>query len=395
MRRTRLVAFRTLAIALFAAAGLVWTLQVPSGAVAPVETGYWTRPLPTQSDEIEGQASPGPAVMADLSPQVDVPEPTIPVTTLPPTPVPIPTVPQPPITTPPPPANPPPPAPVPDGGLYVANTNAGATGVSALRFADTDVGDAVLRLVFAQGTIDAGPMVACPALAGWIPQQNGSWSTRPPDDCERLAIEGNLTPDGALVEFSLPNGFLPIGATTYDVIIRPLSTSGDPFQAVFEAPDAQALEVLSPAEPIQAPPDTVFDPGFDLPGDDIIDPNLAPGGFGFGTDSFTEDLAPGTPIDDDGGVVEPPPAVIGGAANPIEAVADVLDNPAARIMSVLALAMMGAWFFWASNQPVRAPRLLGGLAGSRPEPATIDPFSRPRGIGRFARPRAEPPQKLV
>jgi len=85
----------------------------------------------------------------------------------------------------------------------------------------------------------------------------------------------------------------------------------------------------------------------------------------------------------------------GGAPAAPSLIAEILEpfteSRTGRIISVLVLLAMGAGLWLFGGRPVRAPKLLGALAGD--VPAIVDEQSG-RGIGRFRRARTAPPQRL-
>ena len=378
----RRIALRLASAGCAASAALVAVLPAPpSGAVAPVEASWWARQTPLSSDAQASAQSSSGAVVVDLAVAPGTPAQLPPPPTVPEPPAPPPTV-APPATVPEAPANPPPPVPVPAGGLYVANSSAGPTGMSAMRFNVADVGQAVLKLAVAGGSTPVtGNIRLCPALSGWLPVENGLWSARPAHDCDRTFVEGKLVDDGAAVEWSIHEGFVEAGTATFDVILMPV-VGGATFNVAFDKPSASALTVLTTAVEttttefplpddgeLPPPAEELPDDGFALPDDpDIADQGGTPGNSGSSS---------------------------GGLPTPASLLKPFTEDRTARVISTLVLVAMALGFYWLSTQQQRSPRLLGALASATGGRVVVTPrVERARGIGRFARPRSTPPSRL-
>lgn len=392
--------------ALCLAAGLLLALApAPSGAVAPIEVGYWSKVFPLQSDERVTGQHVGDVVLFDgVLAQVpgpdDIPNPIEgPVTTVP-LPVPPPTVPESPATVPGPGEDTPNPG-VPEGGLWVANDLTGPRAVSALRF-QGDIGAGILRLDYAPGSTLAAPLAACPIVSDWTPVAGGAWENRPAEDCGRFRLTGRLVPDGTAIQFSIPQGFVPFGQRFLDIAIVPVPGSGEVFDAYFEAPSADSFEVIQAQVP--PPSETTLPPPTNLPTTmppaTVARPSTGAGNAPAAVPApvvtrpiadTPEEIATGTTIvgGGTGGVIPTPVA---------EFVEPLTESRAGRILSVFLLLALAGGLFWLSSQPVRAPRLIGGAAaggGAVPVsvPVPVEPATT-RGIGRFRRDRTAPPERL-
>jgi hypothetical protein len=390
---------RIAALLCIAASVLVGLLPSTSSAEAPQATGWWSRRVPFQGDaQVEGQSARQPVRFRSAStPQQELPvpvpggedgsEPTPgPVTTLP-SPAPVPTVP--PVVTLPDDEGPGTPNPtVPEGGLWVANDATGPAAISALRYRG-DIGSAELTLAFAPGSSTVGPVVACPALSEFDPGPEGAWGDRPAHDCQRFAISGRTTTDGSAMAFSIPQGFVPFGKRTLDIVVLPAPGSGDTFSLYFQKPGEDSLDVISGQE---LPP-----PVAELPEPDPLTlpttlPETTPSFDAGSTSDFTdlpvvtEDVPAPAEIDltgDDGSVV---PTQIAELFEPFT------ESRTGRIIAVGLLLAMGAGLWYFGGQPVRHPQLLGALAGDGP--VADKPSPTGRGIGRFQRERTAPPNRL-
>lgn len=383
---------RGLAVVCIALGTVVGVLPAPSGAEAPQATGYWARRLPFQGDApVEGQSTGAPVRFSSAaSPAQEPPtDPTIPIVEGPattvPLPVPVPTIPVPPITTPPDPgpssSNPT----VPAGGLWVANDPTGAAAISALRYRG-DIGAGDLTLRFAPGSTTVGPVVACPALSEFEPVEGGSWADRPAHDCDRMSLSGRRSADGTAMEFTIPQGFVPFGERVLDIVVLPAPGSGDPFSLYFEPPGEDSLVVTQGQElPAPAPELPEIDPA--------TLPTFTTPDVGGDAGAFDVDL-PSVPLE--AAAAPPAPSELGSGASAPSPIADIFEpfreSRVARIICVLVLLGMGAAFLVFGGQPIRAPRLLGALAGDAA--VLVDRSPTGRGIGRFRRERAGTPHRL-
>lgn len=260
----------------------------------------------------------------------------------------------------------PPPPGVPDGGLVVGHAPDGATAITAVRFTLGARETApVLRLVVAddQGGADAG-LVACRATTQWQPAEAGVWGERPRTACERGSVPGTRASDGSAWTFALAtlvrNGDL-------DVVIAPVG-GGPAFQIAFARPTRSSLSTRT-AGPAATPSPTPASPppatgGLPLPPAPAPFPTLGPPSSPVATTvpSPVPTLSP-----------QPAPTV---ATPPVAATPDDTADRAIGILLALLVAGAAVAVAW-------SPRLL----------AAPDPEA-PRGLGRFARPRTEPPPPL-
>lgn len=379
------------ASALVAAAGLV-VMPPGSGAEEPIIVGWWYRDVPLSSDAMAAQSAGTPVIARIATSPAEAsqvpPPPAVP-------PLPLPTVP-PSVTVPDPGQNVPTPSPAPDGGLLVAGDPTGARAMAALRFDLPDAAGAILRLTIATGSTPVAGVRACPALTDWQAGPDQAWSRRPAHDCDRLSVSSTKSSDGTTLEWQLPDSFRDPQSPTYpfyDVLLVPPSGDGTPFQVAFNKPGSNALEVTSLLPEIEP-----YDSGDVDYGGPSIDPSYSSDGYdvsGVGSD--------GTYTDGPLGTVEFQPTASGGGGGgagrqPLDRLADALENPTTRRLATLALLLIGGYAYWQSGRSAdRAPRLLGALAGPSQHiaDALVRPaVARPRGIGRFVRDRPDPPPRL-
>jgi len=294
---------------------------------------------------------------------------------------------------------------VPDGGLYVANDPSGAAGVSALRFhlpEDEAPAVAVTLTPSSSATIgDAADIVACPTLTSWVSAPDGGrWDLRPEADCTTAKVPGVPSEDGATLSWELSGASFAQGGS-YDVVLLPDPEASTPFQVPFEAPDGTAVQPV--ADPATTP--TTEAANFDL------------GDLGVSEESFTAPESPAVspPSFDAPGTAVPDVPATGDAATGGEGDGEFTLPTAPprpdlrsegfsveRAVAIGLLVAIGAGLWLLAGQQVRAPKLLGGLAGEpaaagagvRAVPARARSRPRVGGIGRFARARTQPPNRV-
>jgi hypothetical protein len=151
----------------------------------------------------------------------------------------------------------PPPPDVPDGGLYVAGGLAGASGVSALRFA-LPAGAAAptltLQVASSSGTLVLG---ACRSSTPWDPAEGGAWDARPVPDCEQGAVAAEIVGEGADATATFALAPLVDGEVLDIVLVPgkdPATGTDATFDARFEAPGTDALATGSAPAPSGATP---------------------------------------------------------------------------------------------------------------------------------------------
>lgn len=274
-----------------------------------------------------------------------------------------------------------PPAPpgVPSDGLWVSADPSGPVGIAAVRY--NAFGSGTLTLDLAPGGNNGIPSIAaCVALTRWDGTSAGRWEGKPIYDCARQS-KGVLSADGSKMAWKLDPTMQRVDGV-YDIVLAPIGPV--PFSASFKAPRDSSLvtDGSGGPEPVPATAEP-FDPTESEPsGGDFIpfettfpvldEPRTAPESAApAGTTSSTPRIS--TPI---------VPAV----ANPLALPDDRNERLAA--MLGLGLVLLGAW--WFGGKTVRAPRLLGSVAGrARAVPLEMaEVVEAPvRGVGRFARPR--------
>ena len=289
--------------------------------------------------------------------------------------------------------------------LMVGNDPTGPNAVSAVRFtvpADVDGASvdpstvpATLTLHVAANSAVGSPVVAaCPVLANWQPATGGAWADKPNYSCSPSAA-ATFSAAGDTATFQLTPDLQRSGGL-YDLALVPAPGKTDPFSVQFVPPGADALQLGVGASP----------PGTTGP-TPAEEPAATPSALPDTSTAPTPDL--GTP----GLVSEPPlplspapaatpattPQATGGspAFFPSGRVVKVSAKRAQRALALGLLGLLAAGLWWFGGQQARSPRLLGSLAEAKGEgsgdagPALYLPSG---GIGRFARPRTEPPPRL-
>jgi hypothetical protein len=266
------------------------------------------------------------------------------------------------------------PATVPDDGLYVANDASGPTAITAVRYVVGQAGG-TLTLPLADGATLTGAedVVACPILGGFNPAFNGRWDEQPAYDETACIIEGTLNADSTAFTFVIPSTFAS-SLGDISVVVVPAIGSTTPFSVPLAKPEDSDFTVTSP---VQSPPSTPRAPAYE-PGSAVFTAPAA-------SSSFAAPSTPtpaAAPVAADDDVASPAPVAL---ATP--AVAADSDRTT-QAMAVAILLAIGGALWWLTNQPQRAPRLLGSVGGAAPAvDAPIQHGGRSRGVGRFARPR--------
>ena len=277
------------------------------------------------------------------------------------------------------------PATVPEDGLYVANDASGATAISAVRYLANGGGTLTLKLAEGAAPTGTEAIVACPILGGFTPAQNGRWDSKPGYDPEACTYTGTIDAAAATVTFDLPSS-LASSLGDIAVVIAPDPTSTTPVSLPFNKPDSTSFVVTSPTTSSGGSTFTPSSPAY-TPGSPVFSPS-APS-------SFSTPSAPAASAPSGGDEVAAAPVVPVEAA-PAAVVAD--DDRTAQIGAVAIMLAIGGALWWLSSHPQRAPRLLGsvgGAAAASVEPAPVLVRSqRPRGVGRFNRPRDVPATPL-
>lgn len=310
----------------------------------------------------------------------------------------------------------PPPASVPEGGTYVAAAADGPLAIAALRFrVPDDLAEPVLALQVAEARGAEAALQACPAGSPWVPGHASRWEDRPAPDCERAAVAGVASEDGAEWTFAIAP---LLAAGRLDIVVVPVNETGTPawppFEVAFEPADGDAVRAgatgPAPSDPAEGPaPDSEVPdftpelPSFEPepPPDDGTSGFTPTPGSAFQPQPFGADT-PAAEAADPGDVPDPLTArdedseleeVIGDEAAP-PAPADV--PPPTRdprgLGLLLVVACAGAGMLFVGDRPdQRAVRGIGRFARARPGVAEAPR----RGVGRFARERTGAPTPLL
>ena len=275
------------------------------------------------------------------------------------------------------------PATVPEDGIYVANDASGATAIAAVRYLAGGGGTLTLKLATGATATGTEGIAACPVLGGFTPAQNGRWDAKPGYDAAACTITGTVDTAAGTVTFELPST-LASSLGDIGVVIAPAAGNTTPFSLAFAKPDNASFVVTSPTTS-STPAYTPTAPAY-TPGSPVFSPS-APSSFA--TPSAPAATAPVVDVE----VALAP--TVPGATQPVVAATD--SSRTAQFAAVGLMVLIGAALWLLSNQPQRAPRLLGSVGGAAAaaEPAPVlATTQRPRGVGRFARQRTEPATPL-
>lgn len=277
------------------------------------------------------------------------------------------------------------PATVPEDGLYVANDASGATAISAVRYLAGGGGTLTLQLAEGAAATGTEEIVACPVLGGFTPAQNGRWDAKPAYDEAACTIAGTIDTTASTITFELPSS-LASSLGDIAVVVAPKVGSTTPFSLPMAKPDNSSFVVTSPTTSSGGSTFTPSESAY-TPGSPVFSPS-APS-----SSSFSTPAAPAASAPSGGDEVAAAPTVPVDAA-PAAVVAD--DDRSAQIGAVAIMLAIGGALWWLSSHPQRAPRLLGsvgGAAAAEPAPVLVQ-TQRPRGVGRFSRPRDVPATPL-
>lgn len=302
------------------------------------------------------------------------------------------------------------------GDLRVAAGPTGPSAYAAVLYTVPDATAATLDLTV-RSAFGSPEIVACPTVTSDFEEGgNQPFDKAPEFDCARSQAFGSPSEDGKTLIFDLDESSqIEPGVWSLAIVPAP-DSAGGVFSVDFRQPEPDAFVVTSTAEAEPAAPSasgttsTDGDTGSSggsgeafLPGGFDAPPDL--GGTGAVDAPLLAGEMPAASTESTG----PAPAVAGGAgpvARPL-----LLARPAAvgddlgagrRLLGLLVLAGGSAAVGYAAGQQRSGPRLLGGRARAGYAPATAaavgptvpSPTERPRGIGRFAKERAEAPRRL-
>ena len=269
--------------------------------------------------------------------------------------------------------------------------------------------DLAVRDGSSQGTPD---VVACPTVdTAWEAGGNQPMESAPEVDCDRSMSFGLLSDDGTTLSFGLDGAFqVQPGTWSIALVPTPGGVSAGPppkvplpFSIDLEPPAVGAFvveeEFALPAPDAQSPPGDAtsstsdgagsgFAPAADL-GALPADSGLAAAAPPAVAAPALEPAAPATPA-----------PVLATAPLPVLPASHSGDEDTGRrLVALVTLAAGSAAVGYAAGQSRPGPRLIGGRArigGAAAGAVAALPQAqdRPRGIGRFAKVRDEPPRRL-
>jgi hypothetical protein len=265
-----------------------------------------------------------------------------------------------------------------EGQLLVEGAPEGPLAIAAVRFRlDDGETNPVLTVPVAQhvGTPETTVVVACAADVAWNPAEGGAWDDRPFPDCS-TSVDGSPSADGSSWSFpvtaleergvvdvvllpgKVPNGADPVSGSTFRLVL------GAP--ALTTTPGIEAPSALAPAGPSgpAGAPGSGSAP--------VLAPPVAPGG------SFTPPAAgtpasPGTPAVPQ---ATTPTTALGASVPPVPA--STTPDERSRAIGFVILALAAAAAFATDRLPALSPGA-----------------EQVGGLGRFARPRTDPPPSLL
>lgn len=304
-----------------------------------------------------------------------------------------------------------------EGELRVSNGVDGPVAYSAVLYPGLGSTSAVLTLaVKADQTLGTPDVLACVTEdAEWSEGGNQPYDAAPAYDCDAGSAFGELSADGTTLTFLLDATQQDL-AGSWSLALVPTPGGTTPFSLDLEKPAADAFVAQPPESEdpfVSGEPATGSSP--DSSAESSSGEPFMADGFALPppSDAGTAELPPLLAADDAAlpETAAPAPAVAGttpGAppvllTRPAGVAEDLGTGP--RLLALLALAGGSAAVGYAAGQQRPGPRLIGGRARLG-VPATAaatanatavvpDPAQdRPRGIGRFAKPREAAPRRL-
>jgi hypothetical protein len=280
-----------------------------------------------------------------------------------------------------------------DGDLHVAQGPGAPLAFAAVMYAGSDAPSVRLVLTLRDDRLFGTPLVvACPTTTvDWEDGGNQPAGAAPDYDCASPA-QGALSEDGTTMSFALDERH-QLAPGTWSIALVPQPSAQAPFSVDFVQPDQK---VFDPAPRGSDRPVGVADdprgetpppPAFDIPSSEAF-----PGG---GPAPPAETRPAQTPEISDPTAV--PTAATPAAGSASSAARHVTSGE--RLLALLTLFAGTALVGHSMQQERHAPHLLGGRARTPTVPlpdAGLHParHERPRGVGRFARVRTEPPRRL-
>jgi hypothetical protein len=297
----------------------------------------------------------------------------------------------------------------PAGGLRVSVASQQTIAFGAVAYRLPTDGTATLELSVAQMSGSSSEMlnaiVACPTKDdSWKPGDDQDASTGPAWDCSAHHFNGHLDSTGATLTFLVdgaadqPDGELslaivPVHSTSLPAVGTDPGTGLDvtpPFFIDFNKPSSSSFTQTGGSSAAAPPPPPTPAPASST-GSGTAAP---PSGASINVPPATTTNPGQSPV-----IAPAQPAAQTPATTPAAATApaDSGNDWKHNLLLLLVIALVAAWLY-GRTAPERAPRSLVPArteAGrSEPAPATVV-VGVPRGLGRFAKPRAERARPLV
>ncbi len=263
---------------------------------------------------------------------------------------------------------------VPDGGAQVARGVDGPTSIAAVRFPADGAATLVLGIE-PSSTPASAAVVACPAVEAWEPVEGGDLADTPAWDCALGQVAGTVDEDAGTLTLRFPADLAGADPSDPgpDVVLLPTADAA-PFTLTLSPPGEDAVTREAARSPTSSTTSTTS-----------ATPTTTPTPAG---GSIAPVPAPRpTPVPTAAGAPSPipPPTAPVGLPAPLPTTTTVLEQAAPAAASPGDAADPG--------RILGGLVLLGLLAGAvlvlRPAPTPeVAPV---RGVGRFARPRSDPP----
>lgn len=279
---------------------------------------------------------------------------------------------------------------VPEGGLLVATDMAGPSAISALRFRAGVATESTLTLTTAEALPLLNPpeILACAQGSGWGATDHGTWFSAPDADCDAARVVGDVG-EGSIT-WRLPATFKRSDRPFIELVLVP-AEDATPFRVPFEAPGA---DVLTAPIDLTAPTTTVAPPS--LP---VVEPGSAsgldvqPADRQLGRPGAAATAPPSTPSTTAPPALAAPPPQDEVASGPV-VTASATDTTGERVLAGALLAVVGISLWIAAGDRERTLARLARVPVVGGRVRNPDEVERVGGVGRFTRPRHDPPTRL-
>lgn len=267
---------------------------------------------------------------------------------------------------------------VPPGGSQVAAGADGAISVAAVRF-PAGAGGGTYRVGVELGSDTEGvTVIACPTTGSWAAVHGAPLSDAPAWDCTLAQATGTIDADAGTVAWDLTGDFVRDG--TVDAMLLP-PEAADSSTLTMSAPGADAVTPLAEPAPAASPPPS-------SPPTTAAAPRTGASGDGPSVASPSVATSPGPLVSP-----APGPTAPVGLPSPLPT-APTASTPDDEVAAAPSLGDVSSTSGRVLGGLVLAALLVGAVLVSRLSPTPAAVGADGRGVGRFVRPRSEPPLSI-